>query len=371
MMAQEHNLSDYRVRLLNVLKVGARRSAGGASDPVQVFINDQRVGLLTGAGIEATLQIVNHTHIDSVYLRSEDGILLGGLSAPESGFRSSRIPFSGHTIELRIHNTAQGGSVTAGFVPAPGLWTRAWQTLSGLASVMAKGPERAIVPGMRAVAFTQVLLAVAVIGLASDRMTGWLTPERAALPVTPKEAPWAAPLAEVTKLEQQLGDLTLMQAKIVETIQTQQQGMTQIQRTMTKLSSTQETVVSSVLTVKQEMEQQRKGSGRNMDRMTRLLMTRAQTEQEQLEAEIHSLTVANDRLSKEMANLEQNNVDLKKKLKSAGLDVSKSTLSGHASPMVARQTDMAKSAQSPQVAESTPGQAGPLTNTFLVSDDFD
>ncbi len=370
-MAQEHNLSDYRARLLHALQVGGRRSAGGASDPVQVFINDRRVGLLNGGGTETRFQLISLAHIDSVYLRSEDGVMLGGLSAPECGYRSCRIPLSGDMIELRVQNNSQGGSVSASFITAPDLWGRAWQTLTSMVSVMALRPTNAIVPGMRAVAFTQVLLAVAVIGLASDRMTGWLTPERAAPSVTPKEAPWAAPLADVTKLEQQLGNLTRMQAKVMETIQTQQQGMTQIQQTMTKLSSTQETVVSSVLTVKQEMEQRRKGSGRDMDRVKRLLMTKAQTEQEQLEAEIHSLTVANDRLSKEMENLEQNNLDLKKKLKSAGLDVSRSTVSDPEQSMMARWAEVDPPTQSPQAIEAKPGLARSSPTTFLVSDDFE
>ena len=357
-MEREHDLSEYRARLLNALKVGARRSTGGASGPIQVFINDRRVGLLNGAATEARLELVSHAHIDSVHLRSEDGVMLGGLFAPEYGFRCSRIPLSGATIELRIHNNnTHGGSVSAGFVPTPGLWNRARQTLTSMVPAMIWRPAHAVVPGMRAAAFTQVLLAAAVIGLASDRITDWLTPERAAFPITPKEAPWAAPLAEVAKIEQQLGDLTRMQAKVMETIQTQQQGMTQIQRSMTKLSSTQEEVVSNVLTVKHEMEQRHKGSGREVDRVTRLFMTKVQTEQEQLEAEIHSLTVANDRLSTEMANLEQNNLDLKKKLKSVGLDVSMSTVTGDEKPMVAQQTEVIQSTRSPQVG----------TTTYLVS----
>lgn len=370
-MEQKHNLSDYRTRLLNALKVGARRSASDASDPIQVFINDRRVGQLNGGGTETRFQLINLAHIDSVYFRSEDGVMLGGLSAPEYGHRSCRIPLSGDMIELRVQNNSQGGSVNAIFIPAPGLWHRAWQTLTSVVPAIVRRPPSVIIPGMRAVAFTQVLLAITVIGLASDRMTGWLTPEHAALPVTPKEAPWAAPLSDVAKLEQQLVDLTRMQRKVMETIQTQQQGMTQIQQTMTKLSSTQETVVSSVLTVKQEMEQRRKGSGRDMDRVKRLLMTKAQTEQEQLEAEIHSLIIANDRLSKEMATLEQNNLDLKKKLKSAEIDVSISTVSDPEKSMVARQAEAAQPTQSSQAVEAKPGLARPSPTTFLVSDDFD
>lgn len=354
-MEQERDLADYRAHLLDALKISARRSACGSSDPIQVFINDRRVGLLDGAGTEATLQVQSHARIDTVHLRSEDGVLLGGLSAPEYGFRTSRISLSRDAIELRVHNNAQGGgSFSAIFIPAPSLWYRAQRALAGIADATVKRPANAIVPGMRAVAFTQVLLAATVIGLATDRATGWLTPERAPLPVTPTEAPWAAPLAEVAKLDHQLGELARMQAEAVDTIQTQQQGMTQLQRAMAKLSSTQETVASSVLTVKQEMEHRRKGSGRDIDRMTRLLMSKAQTEQEQLEAEIHSLTVANDKLFKEMADLEQYNQDLKKKLKSAGLDVSKSTVSDHDKPMVARQADVIHPAQPPQVAEARP-----------------
>ncbi|MEK7784115.1 MAG: hypothetical protein AAB658_01660 [Chloroflexota bacterium] len=186
------------------------------------------------------------------------------------------------------------------------------------------------------------MLAVALIGLVADRITGWMTPVRPSLPVTQAEVPWAAPIGEVTKLEQQLVELLRVQAKTVETIQTQQQGMAQLQRTMAKLSSTQETVATSVLTVKQEMEQRRKGAGRDADRVTRVIMSNAHNAQEQLEAEIHSLTVANDRLSNELSQLDQNNQELKKRLKSAGVDVSKATIPDREKPIVAQQSDTAQ-----------------------------
>jgi hypothetical protein len=153
------------------------------------------------------------------------------------------------------------------------------------------------------------------------------------------------------KLEQQLVELSRMQAKAVDTIQTQQLGMAQLQRTMAKLSSTQETVASSVLTVKQEMEQQRKGAGRDADRVTRVIMSKAQSAQEQLEAEIHSLTVANDQLSRERAQLEQSNQELKKRLKSTGGEVSKATATEREKPMVAQQSEPASP---PQMAEARP-----------------
>jgi hypothetical protein len=205
------------------------------------------------------------------------------------------------------------------------------------------------------------LFAVLLVGLGADRITGWMTspPADTPHPVTQAEAPWAAPLVEVTKLQQQLVDLARMQANALDTIQTQQQGMAQLQRTMAKLSSTQETFASSVLTVKQEIEQRRKGARRDADRVAHIIMSRAQSEQEQLEAEIHSLTVANDRLSKEMADLEQHNLDLKKLLKSAGVDVSKAPIPGHENPVAMQQGE---SNQPPQVAQVRPV---PLAPPFL------
>lgn len=224
---------------------------------------------------------------------------------------------------------------------------------------MAPRPVAVAASGIRALVFAQVLLAVVLVGLVADRLTGWMTPASPPLSVTQTEAPWAAPLAEVTKLERQLVELAQMQSKAIDTIQSQQQGMAQLQRTMAKLSSTQETVASSVLTVKQEIEQRRKGAGRDTDRVTRVLMSKALSEQEQLEAEIHSLVIANDRLSRERAQLEQNYQDLKKRLKSTGQEVSKATLQDREGPMVAQQS------LPPQPAQIAEAKAVPPQSPFL------
>jgi len=347
-MESEQDCAGYREHLLRSMKAGVRRAFSGASDPIHVFVNQRRVGQLDGAGSEATLQVQSQTRIESVQLRSEDGVLLGGLSAPEYGFRSSRIALTRDAVELRVHNTAQGGSVGAVFLPAPGLWHRARRAWSGIGDHTAALPVAVAASGTRALVFAQVLLAVVLAGLVADRLTGWMTPASPPLSVTQTEAPWAAPLAEVTKLERQLVELAQMQSKAIDTIQSQQQGMVQLQRSMTKLSSTQETVASSVLTVKQEIEQRRKGSGRDTDRVTRVLMSKALSEQEQLESEIHSLVIANERLSRERAQLEQNYQDLKKRLKSTGQDVSKATFQDREGSMVAQQS---LPPQPPQIAE--------------------
>jgi hypothetical protein len=361
-MEQDHELADYRAHLLDALASKARRSACDRSDTIQVFINERRVGLLDTVGADAVLQVQSAVRIDSVQLRSEDGTLLGGLSAPEYGFRSDRVTLSRDAVELLVRNNVQGGSVTVTFIPEPGFWRRAWRTFAGSAGGSIPDVRPAVVPAMRTVAFAQALLTVVVIGLVADRLIGWVTPDRPPLPVTPEQAPWAAPLADVTRLERQLGEVVRLQAKAVDTIQMQQQGLSELQRSLAKLSSTQETVASSVLTVKQEMEKRQKSSGREVERVTHMLMSKALTEQEQLEAEIHSLTVANDRMSKEMAELEQRNVDLKKRLKAAGLEVSKATVADHDEPMTARQNEVVPPAQPPQVAD---GRQAAQQSSFL------
>lgn len=354
-METEQEFAGYRTHLLNALRTGARRSGCGASDPIHVFVDQRRVGLLESVGAESTLQVQSHAPIDCVQLRSEDGVLLGGLSAPEYGFRSCRIALLRAAVELRVHNTTQGGSVSAVFLPVPGFWHRARRALGGLAENA--DPRPVIVgAGGRALVFTQVLLAVTLAGLVADRLTGWMTPAKPPLSVTQTEAPWAAPLAEVTKLEQRLIELAQMQSKAIDTIQTQQQGMAQLQRTMAKLSSTQEAVASSVLTVKQEVEQRRKGGGRDSDRMSRVLMGKALSEQEQLEAEIHSLVIANERLSRDRAKLEQHNQELNNRLKTAGTDVSKVVVPDREKPVIAQQ---AVPPQPPQVADAKAAQPQP------------
>ena len=324
-MEPEHDCAAYRERLLEGMRADSRRSVTGAEDAIQVLVNQRSSGVLHGKRGEATLQVQTDGPIESVQLRAEDGVLLGGLLAPEFGFRISRIRLKRATLELRVQNSEQGGSVRAVYISAPSLWNRVRRGWSHVADRAAPRPVPLAWSGMRAIVFTQVLLTVVLAGLVADRITGRTTPVPSSLAVTEAEVPWAASRAEVSKIEQQLGELSRMQVKTVETIQTQQWGMIQLQQTMAKLSSTQEEVASSVLTVKQELEQRRTGEGRDADRMTRVLMNRAQSAQEQLEAEIHSLTVANDRLSHELIHLDQSNKELKKRLISAGVDISKAT----------------------------------------------
>jgi chromosome segregation ATPase len=153
----------------------------------------------------------------------------------------------------------------------------------------------------------------------------------------------------MARLEQQLEELARMQAKVGEALGSQQNGMAQLHQAVAKLSSTQESVASSLVMVKEEVreevEKRLEAVGRETDRTTRHLASKGRVEQEQLEAAIHTLTADNDRLSKEVAGLEEHNQALKAKLQTAVASTSKAV-----DPGPERLLKMADSLQATQQA---------------------
>lgn len=348
-MGYEEDLEAYRSQLLQSLNSQAIRWVRSVSDLIQVYVNDRRVGELQGAGVNATLHVQSLDHIETIQLRTEDGTLLGGLVAPDYGYRTSRIQLSSDAVELCVHNTAEGGSLNAAFVPAPSYWSRTWNAIADVADRLAvRRPETALAHSMRTVAFTQVLLAILVVGLVVDRMAIWMSPERTLVSVGPPEALRTVSVNEMEKLEQQLGELARIQEKVGTALETQQKGMAQLQQTMAQLSSSHESVASSVVMVKEEMEKRQEGS--ETDRPTHRPVSDF-VQKEQLEAALKSLTVDNARLSNELARLEEHNQTLSAKLQTASVNASKA-VDQNPERLLAGQPDVASKNQSVHVAES-------------------
>ncbi len=321
-MGHEEELEGYRSQLLESLN--SRPTIRGVSDPIQVYVNERRVGELEGAGIGATLHVQCVDHIETVQLRAEDGTLLGGLTAPECGYRTDRIRLSADTVELSVHNMAQGGTLSALFTPAPSIWSRAWKGIADMADrLVVRRPEPAFAYGMRTVAFTQALVAVAVVGLVADRITIRGTSEPTPSSIVQSGTLSSAPVVDMAKLEQQLDELARMQTKVDDALGSQQKGMAQLQQAMLKLSSTQESFESNAQTVREEIEKRLETVGREADRQARQMASRGRIEQEQLEAAIQSLTADNARLSKEVVSLEEHNQVLRTKFQTAVANASK------------------------------------------------
>jgi hypothetical protein len=359
-MEQDKDLADSCARVLGRLNMNASGSACDPSDAIQVFVNERRVGFLDGRDAEATFQFHRQGCVDHVHLRSEDGVLIGSLSAPECGFRAARIPLSRGTVELRIHNTAEGGSASAVFTPAPRRQRGLLATIAE--SVQAGVPYQAspvTARGIRMVIITQALLAVIVLGVAADRIATWVIPERTALPVARTEASSGIQQGDVVKLEQQLGDLARMQAKVSETVQLQQQGMAQLQQAVAKLSLSQSNIGVGMMAAKQKTEERQEGIGQDVMHASPTFMSKAQMDKERLEAEIHSLTAANTRLSKEMAGLVEQNHDLEKKLKAVRPEVAKAAVAHQESGLTARRSGKERPTSITPLAEAR-GHAHPF-----------
>lgn len=348
-MGYEEELAAYRSQRLQSLSHQPSRSGRGGSDPIQVYVNERRVGELEGVGVDATLHVKNLEHIETIQLRTEDGTLLGGLVAPEYGYRTSRIQVSSDAVELCVHNTVQGGALNAAFVPAPSYWSRTWKALADVADRLAiRRPDTAIAHSMRTVAFTQALLAILVVGLVVDRMAIWMNPERTLASVGQPEALRTVSVTEMEKLERQLGELARIQEKVGTALETQQKGMAQLHQTMAQLSSSHESVASSVVMVKEEMEKRQEGS--ETDRPLQRPVSDF-VQKEQLEAAIKSLTVDNARLSNELARLEEHNQTLSAKLRTASVNASKA-VDQNPERLLTSQPDVESKNQSVQVAES-------------------
>lgn len=350
-MGYEEGLETYRSQLLQSLSSQLSRSVRGGSDPIQVYVNERRVGELEGEGVDATLHVKNLDHIETIQLRTEDGTLLGGLVAPEYGYRTSRIRLASDVVELCVHNTAQGGSLSAVFVPTPGFWSRTWKNLADVADRLAiRRPDTAIAHSMRTVAFTQALLAILVVGLVVDRVAIWMSPERMLASVGRPEALRTVSVTEMEKLEQQLGELARIQEKVGSALETQQKGMTQLHQTMAKLSSSHESVASSVVMVKEEMEKRQEGVGSEPEGSTERSVGRGLVDQDQLELAVRNLVEDNAKLSREVASLEERNLILAARVQTAGMVASKAD-DPNPERLLASQGDAERKNQPLRVAE--------------------
>ncbi|GIW54090.1 MAG: hypothetical protein KatS3mg082_0494 [Nitrospiraceae bacterium] len=359
-MEQDGLLSEYRQRLLDALKTHSIRRRREEPDLLQVFVNQERVGTVACSATEPTFAFSSRERIvHSVEIRTEDGVLVGGLCAPEFGIRSARVPLSRDAIEITVHNRMDGGSVRVSYKAAPALWHRVRQAAVSLAfGVSRPGPRELAWP--RVLVLTQVVLAAAVVVLWTDRMTGWLKPEPPVMPASQVSALVSATQAHVDRLRQDVAQLAEAQTEALETVQSQRQELEQLQRTLAAVAEIQQKLNDSVLTVRKDLGNRNKAVSREVEHLTRLLLSRADLEREQLRHELRTLTAANEALSKQMATLESSNQELKNRLKSAGVDVSKTVpASSETSAVAGKPKDTAASTQ---IAEARPDpQAQPFT----------
>lgn len=358
-MDQDNQVNEYRHYLLGLLSEQAiRRPYEDQPGHCQVLVNHERVGTLDCTAVEPTFTFSSREQVVSqLEIRSEDGTVLGVLSAPEFGFKTTHIQLGRHDLELMIHNRLQGGTATATFKAAPsrpkvGLERRA----HGRGGA---GEPHSFSTREKVMVCAQVVLFVAVGGLVADRLFG-----SSVLHTPGSVSSMAAqPVAQgdIDRLEARLVELSRSHETAVETVRLQQQELGRLRQAVSVLGSTHRDMKAKITTAQGTGKPLgRRDIQREVETMAEMLIGRADADQEQLRGEIRGLALANEKLAKQLAALEASNQELKSRLKSAGVDVSKARAVGEPPSSVAQQPGAGGTVQ---LAEKLP--AGPHNPTLF------
>ncbi len=318
-------LEEYRQRLLRGLRENVRARDAAADRVLGVFVNHTCVGRLDCSQERPTLVFADREqHIDSVEIRTESGRLVGGVLGEPVGMRRARVSTSEYLVDLTVHNGLGGGSLRVSCQEAPSLWRRVVRSAASRAAVF---PHAGVLPTpvLRRPAFGQALLVLVVLILVADRALTWVNARQdagtrsASQTMTVTRPDWAE---EFTRLQRQLDDTTKKYAVAADLMEAQQRDIGGLRNAVADVAKSQERLNSHVLTVQRDLGGQRKAVRKEVQSVTRLLMSQAADERQQLEAELESLSTANDTLTQEVEGLKHRNQELKNRLKAAGIDVS-------------------------------------------------
>lgn len=313
-MEPDSQLSLYRNHLLETL---GRRASWGPEDELgrlQVFVNHERVGALDCTRADPSFLFTGRDRIiHIVEVRSESGKLVGGVCAPEYGLRTARFPLSRHAVEATIHNGSDGGTVALRFLHAQAWWRRAHAAAADWAGHAGLLPREGA--WMPLLVGTQAAVAAVVLFLVVDRFVGG--------PVLVPAPTAAVSEAQVVRLERAMERLIEDRAATQQIVQRQQDELTKVAQVLKTVAATQQKLTSDVGAVQQVVATKEQNGDGNMEQLTRALLGKAETERQQMRRELHSLTAANEALSRQLSTLAGHTEDLKNRLTSAGVDVSK------------------------------------------------
>lgn len=340
-MDQHNPLNDYRRYLLGILAEHATRTSyEDAPGRCQVLVNHERVGILDCASFEPTFTFSSREQVVSqLEIRAEDGTLLGVLSAPEGGFKTAHVQIGRHDLDLTIHNRLQGGSATAMFRAASGQGGERPELPADI-----RRPVVGIHPRPsnrnRATACAQVLLVVAVVGLVADRFLESRSGRQMSGVMSASGKPEPTVKADVNQLEERLNQLSQSQDAAQGTARMQQIELGRLRQAVSVLSSTHQEMKARPVTARRTsmpLGIGKRDVQREVENMAEMLIGRADADQEQLREEIRGLALANDKLAKQLSALEAGNHELKSRLKSAEVDLSKASSVGDSRPAIAQQ----------------------------------
>lgn len=377
-MDQAHDdaLQRYRERLLASLSETPRRQGEDGTRRIQVFVNHDRVGSLDADRRDGQFTLtVRERSIQLVELRSETGTLIGGLSTPDVGLRTLRVEWAGRTVQATVHNRLDGGSLNVMASQPDSIWGSLGQ---GLRRWLPTSSDAMPQPGaIRGLAFAQVVMFVAVAGLAADRIWDRMVTERSDSPTTVATAVGheivssARTQEALGHLDAQVQALLSAQTTAAQVVAGQQKSLQVVQRLLDDVVQQQKQIGTQMVSVQQMEAHQEKIAQRttlDLDRMTKTVMGQVQSERMQLRDELHSLSMANEHLARHVSSMEKKNQEMAGRLRSAGIEVSSRVKDAKDHPdgamMVAKERSKESAESTAMVAEARP-ESSPFT--FFVS----
>jgi hypothetical protein len=357
-MEPDDRLHEYRTHLLDALRarLGTWTEMPGS---VQIFLDYECVGTLDCTqGASTFVSTGSARSVGHLEIRREDGSLLGALTPPDLGVRTSTFPVGGHTLEVTVRNHGDLGSVTVMFKPAQTLWQRA-HDVAARATGASLGVPSTDGTWARNLVLSQVALAAIVLALGADRLTGWI----AHLTPSGQEGPKAAVAEEtIPRIDRRLEQLVQIQESVARAARSQQEEIARLHRALAAVTAAQDRLTSGVQTVRRDVSRREMTAGRAVNDLARRLLSQTETERERIREELRLLAAANQTLARQVSDLKTSHDALAKQLRSATVDVSRARPPQQKDEPAGERPNEAGSTQIAE-ARSTPTEA----LTFWVS----
>jgi len=345
----EQELNDYREHLLNALEEQPKRTREERPALVQIFVNHECVGSVDCTKSDPSYSFASRERsIQNLELRNESGALVGGVSAPEAGMKSARIPLDRGCLHIQIQNKVEGGSAKVSFQQAPSWWARVGGTAFWSPSVHRGTTRPAWTP---AFAIAQVVLAVAVTGLLVDRLPGWLGTDRSSTLLQEQRSTQQAMRVQFDRFEQRMGQLANDQQAVMSSAKSGQEQLVQLSRQFDAVSQTQQKLATQVVAAQEELQVVKGGVVEEIQNGVRVAFAKTEAEQQAVRQELHSVKSVNETLIKQVALLEGKNRELHARLALATIEIAKATTPSKPAA-VARVEPPKETAPPTQVAEA-------------------
>jgi hypothetical protein len=317
-MERQHDeqIRDYRETLLNALRARTGRRSEGQLEVFQVFVDQERVGMLDGNRDDASRISVNRMRaIHTVEVRSEAGDLVGGVCAQEFDRKAAQFRIGRSTLDVSVHNRPDGGMVRVALQAASPAWTR-------IANRLLAMRQGSIVAAVRVPLWVtvQAALVMAVVFLLTERFTDRWEAHDARLQALssttkPVEARLEAKLEQAQlalgRQEQLLDQLARAQEETVQRVKAQQQAFAGLHRTVETVMQHQKQLGVNAKVARRGEKPAGDRTAQAIEDQVNKVLRSMESDRERVFNHIFHLSDAQARITREQGKLQQDIASLK------------------------------------------------------------